>query len=131
MSFIDTDCANILETFGVGTVGIDIFAGLDQPDLPNAAILLVSTGSYQPSMPSLDYSFLTLQVTVRDSEGNKQGCDATTDTVIDILHGLVDYTQGTSRYVQIFQNSGPISILEDGTMRPKNIVNFYALRTTS
>jgi hypothetical protein len=131
MSFIDTDCANILESYGAGTVGVDIFAGLDQPDKPNSAILLVATGSYQANMPSLDYSFLTLQVTVRDSEGNKQGCDSTTEIVIDILHGLVNHTQGTSRYVQIFQNSGPISILEDGTMRPKNIVNFYALRTTS
>ena len=131
MSFIDTDCANILESHGAGTVGIDIFAGIDQPDRPNSAILLVATGSYNPTMPSLDYSFLTLQVTVRDSEGNKQACDDRTETVIGILHGLVDYTQGTSRYVQIFQQSGPISILEEGTMRPKNLVNFYALRTTS
>ena len=128
MSFIDTDCARILESFGAGIVGVDIFAGLDQPDKPNDAILLVATGSYQPMMPSLDYSFLTLQVTVRDSDGKKQSCDTRTEIVIDILHGLVNYTVGNNRYVQIFQSSGPISFLEDGTMRPKNIVNFNALR---
>lgn len=131
MSFIDTDCANILETYGAGTVGVDIFAGLDQPDRPNSAILLVATGSYHSTMPSLDYSFLTLQVTVRDSDGNKQACDTRTEIVLGILHGLVNYTQGTSKYIQIFQQSGPISMLEDGTMRPKNIVNFYAIRSTS
>ena len=130
MSLIDIDVAGILQNYGVGTIGVDIFAGLDQPSLPPDAIFVVNTGTYQPSSPNLDYSYPSCQITIRSEKGYRQACDDRTKEVYDVLHGLTNYSINENRYVQIFQSSGPISVLEDGTMRPKNLVNFNAMRTT-
>ena len=131
MTVIDTDIAQILQAEGEGLVGIDLFAGIDQPEKPSSAIFVVATGSYQPRSPSLDYSYLTFQVTVRSGQGGKQVCDQRTQAVLTILHGLVNYTINGNRYVQIMHSSGPVSLLEEGTMNPKNILNFNAMRTTA
>lgn len=131
MTLIDTDIALLLEQEGVGTVGSDIFAGIDQPSVPDNAIFVVATGTYQPQSPNLDYSYPTVQISVRSAKGMKQECDNLADVVINKLHGLTNAIISGNRYVQIFQNSGPVSFLEDGTMRPKNIINFSAIRTTN
>ena len=128
---IDIDFVGILENYGIGTIGWDIFAGLDQPTEPADAIFVVNTGTYQPDMPSLDYSYLSCQVAVRSEKGYRQASDARTAQVLKVLHGLTDYTINDSRYVYVFQSSGPVSILEEGTMRPKNIINFNAMRTAT
>jgi len=130
MALIDIDIAGILQNFGAGTIGVDIFAGLDQPSSPSDIIFVVNTGTYQPNVANLDYSYPSCQVTIRSDKGSRSACDDRTEEVINILHGLTNYSINENRYVQIFQNSGPISLLEDGTMRPKNIVNFNSMRTT-
>lgn len=127
---IDIDFADILQNHGAGTIGVDIFAGLDQPSEPADAIFIVNTGTFQSNMPSLDYSYLSCQVTIRGAKGQRLAVDARTEEVLSMLHGLVDYSINDRRYVYIFQDSGPVSVLEDGTMRPKNIINFNAMRTS-
>lgn len=126
---IDIDFADILEASGAGTVGTDIFAGLDQPSEPANAIFIVSTGTSRPNMPSLNYSYPSCQVAIRSEKGSKVICDERTEEILSILHGLTDYSVNNSRYVYIFQSSGPVGLLEDGTMRPKNVINFNTMRT--
>jgi len=130
MALIDIDIAGILQDYGVGTIGVNLFAGLDQPSSPSGVIFVVNTGTYQPNITNLDYSYPSCQVTIRSEKGERASCDDRTKEVVDILHGLTNYSINYNRYIQIFQNSGPISLLEDGTMRPKNIVNFNSMRTT-
>lgn len=131
MTLVDTDIAQVLEALGEGVVGSDIFAGIDQPELPATAIFVVATGSYQAESPNLNYSYLSFQVTVRAGQGEKQACDLKSNSVLSALHGLVDYTINGNRYVQIFHASGPVSFLEEGTMNPKNVMNFNVIRTVS
>lgn len=125
----DTDFIYILEEEGLGSIGIDMFSGLDLPDQPSSCVFATLAGSYQQQSPNLKYSYPIVQLTVRNAKGNKPECDDRTNLIVSLLHGMVGRVVNGSRYVQIFQNSGPVPLLEPGTMRYKNVVNFYAIKT--
>lgn len=124
-----TDIATILQNSGVGTIGIDIFVGSDQPPEPDEAIFIQRTGVTEPNSPNLAYEYPTVQTVVRSYKGGRQACDTKVEQVVNALHGVVDIEVNESKYVQIFILSGPIDMLQDQVMRPITSINFSTMRS--
>lgn len=125
-----TDIAEIINDSGLGTIGVDIFVGSDQPPQPDTAIFVQRTGITESNSPNsnLGYQYPTVQVIVRAGKGERQKGDLLVEEVQKVLHGLTDIRVYDSLYVYVFLLSGPFDLAQDQVMRPLTSLNFDMMR---
>lgn len=123
-----TDIAMVLETKGIGKVGVNIFIGEDAPPKPDFLVTVHDTGVYTPDSPNLGYKQPTIQVVVRDVKGGYQNGISIAYKINDELHGITALSKNESSYVLIFNLSGPMAVGYDDSRRPLFSVNFRTMR---
>lgn len=122
------DIASYLASFGVGTVGTDIYKGF-MPDQPDNLVALFEYAGSPTELTMCDSPTLErpgLQVRVRNI--SYAAGRAKIEAIVDILHGLGNTVLGSTRYLLIRANQSPESLGLDANNRSEFVVNFSVLK---
>lgn len=115
--------ADYLAANGVGTVGVDIFAG-QLPDDPDACVALFATPGGPPG--------LTDAIDLRAFQARSRAvaytdAEATIETVFDLMHGLHEQQLDGVRFVLVKAKQAPFSLGRDLKQRHELACNFSVL----
>ena len=123
------DVATILQTNGIGTLGIDIFVGRE-PEFPSQVITVYNTGGDPPNA-----KFLRDEPTVQCRTRGSVDFYGTTWTLAqlikDTLLGLAPQLIGGSNYVLFVQIADITGVAGDTHNRPVLISNWQLVRELS
>ena len=131
MSTLTQDFATILEQYGFGIIGTDIFVEDDTPMDVDEIITVTNLGSPRPDPPPplITLHLSEVQVTVRGRRGGHQECESRVDVIRCFLKTLGNYSVNDSTFVYINHQTGPTSLGIDTKMRPRYTVDFSCLRS--
>lgn len=123
------DMATILDRAGIGTIGVDLFVGVE-PETPDKCITVYDTGGFSPNP-----KFLRDEPTV---QFKSRGLPADGKTPADLLQSIrnvllnsVNKTVGDSLYIQYREFGGIIDLGADEKNRVMYVTNFRLVRTLS
>lgn len=129
MSNITFDIATLLENNGYGIIGTDIFVSEDHPAKPDKVLVIKNLGTVVPDHPTIDMSYLSIQIMFRESKGGYQNCEKKAFEVNNFLKTIANEQVNDTILIFINHQSGPVSIGMDTTMRPLYSLNMICLRT--
>jgi len=116
------DIAAYLATKSIGVVGTTIFKG-NRPATPDKLIALYQYAGEVPALllgVKLEYPGLQIW-----SRATTEPLAITSlDSVVDVLHGLSEYSTAYARYLCIEARSSPMDMGEDVNGRNEYVVNF-------
>lgn len=126
------DVAAILETGGLGNVGVDVFinTGRDFLSSPDSMVIVSDYPFHRPPDPNGDYEYCMVQVIVRRKAFDLRGGVLKVLGLMDALNAYCG-TVSAIRYSGIFIQSGFLYLGEDDKGRPSWSFNVEAQRTTA
>jgi hypothetical protein len=130
MSSTLKDVADILVSLGHGAIGDTLFLGGDAPPSPDVITILRVTGSLQPTLPTIDLRYTSLEMVTRAKRGDIVAANEYIDGLTTLLHSVVNVTINDSRYLAILQQNGPTGMGFDVTMRPMFSSEFLCIHTS-
>jgi hypothetical protein len=100
----------------------------EMPKEPDECVSVHDTGGYDGEADYV-YQRPTVQVRVRGEKGAYQTAHGFAQDIRDLLHGLANYTTGSTRYVGVWCEGDVIAVGYDDNHRPLFTVNFRLHRT--
>lgn len=118
------DIAQILQTNGIGTIGVDIFLG----QLPASPDNVVVVFEYAGEPPDLHWSgeYPGLQILARNKsyDAGRQKIEQ----VKNILHGMAETVINSHRFLLIRANQSPFFLERDENNRAIFVCNFRIIK---
>ena len=118
------DIAQLLQSGGIGTLGVDLFLG----QLPDSPDNCVAVFEYAGSPPDLhwDGEYPGVQVLVRNK--SYEAGRAKIEAAKNVLHGVSETIVNNHRYLLIRANQSPFFLERDASNRAVFACNFSVIK---